>query len=236
MPPEGSVGFRDRAEAGRQLALALLDERSESTVAVGLARGGVVVAAEVARALGIPLDALAVRKVRHPHQPEYAIGAVTPRDGVYVRATNGLTDHQVQAAVRTAQIEAAALDRILHATRPAVAIGGKTCLLIDDGLATGATMIASLTWARAAGAERVIVCVPVGAADTVSALEQSADAVVVLEVPDQFLAVGVWYRDFAPGIGRGGRLTARARAEHLLSTVPAAAYAAEISCGADGSR
>lgn len=191
------IGFDDRTEAGRQLAQALV-EHSENAVVVGLARGGVVVAAQVAQAFRLPLDALAVRKVGHPLQPEYAIGAVTPRGGVYVRAHDGLTDAQVQAAVDTAQEKADALDRRLHARHPPVAIEGKTCLLVDDGLATGATMIAAIRWARAEGARRVVVCVPVGAAETVSRIDQEADAVVALEAPADFVAVGFWYRNFLP--------------------------------------
>jgi putative phosphoribosyl transferase len=192
------AGFEDRADAGRRLGQALLGERSDRTVVVGLARGGVVVAAEVARTLNVPLDALAVRKVGHPLQPEYAIGAVTPRGGVYVRAHDGLTEEQVEKAVEAAAARADALDRRLHTTIAPLPIAGMECLLVDDGLATGATMMAAVLWARAAGARRVVVAVPVAATESVRSLEAEADAVVALETPPDFLAVGFWYRDFLP--------------------------------------
>jgi putative phosphoribosyl transferase len=192
------AGFEDRREAGRQLALALRDERLDDAVVIGLARGGVVVAAEVAQALHLPLDAVAVRKVGHPLEPEYAIGAVTPRGGVYVRAHDGLTEEQVQRAVAAAQEKAEALDARIHTEHPPLSLEGKLCLLVDDGLATGATMIAAVRWARAEGARRVIVCVPVGAAETVELLRREADDVVALVAPEAFMAVGFWYRDFLP--------------------------------------
>lgn len=190
--------FGDRREAGRLLAAALERERSGDGVVVGLARGGVVVAAEVAAALGLPLDALAVRKVGHPLQPEYALGAVTPGGGVHVRATDGLAPRQVEGAVAAALARAEELDRLLHARSPALGVAGRTCLLVDDGLATGATMEAAISWARAQGARRVVVAVPVGAPETVARLRGEADSVICPEQPASFGAVGLWYREFSP--------------------------------------
>ncbi|HSC90468.1 MAG TPA: phosphoribosyltransferase family protein [Gaiellaceae bacterium] len=189
--------FADRVDAGRLLGQALEAER-EDAVVVGLARGGVVVAAEVASRLALPLDVVAVRKVRHPWQPEYALGAVTPGDGVYVRGPDGLTDAQVQAAVDAAAGAAAELDRRLHAAVPPLDLAGRTAVLVDDGLATGATMVAAVRWARARGAARVVVAVPVGAVESLAALEGEADAVVCPYPLDQFVAVGLWYGSFAP--------------------------------------
>jgi putative phosphoribosyl transferase len=177
--------FADRRDAGRRLAAALADERHADAVVVGLARGGVVVAAEVARALHLPLDALAVRKIGHPFEPEYALGAVTPGDGVYVRDIEGQVPAHVQVWVDEARRRARDLDARLHAERPSVPLAGRRCLLVDDGLATGATMIAAVRYARAAGAARVVACVPVGAAETVAAVATEADRVV-----------GMWYDDF----------------------------------------
>ncbi len=190
--------FEDREDAGRQLARALAKERLDDAVVVGLARGGVEVAAEVARALRLPLDALAVRKVGHPLEPEYAIGAVTPGSGVYVRAHDGLTDDDVQSAVAAAQARADSLDRRLHARRAPVSLTDKTCLLVDDGLATGATMIAAIRWAKGEGARGVVVAVPVGAPETVARLGEEADRVLCLEEPEYLGAVGMWYRNFLP--------------------------------------
>lgn len=197
----GETRFPDRAAAGRELARALLAGgalagESGPLVVVGLARGGVVVAAEVAAALGAPLDALAVRKVGHPWHPEYAIGAVAPGGIRYLRAHDGLTAAQVDGAVRKAEEQASALDARLHAAYPAPSLEGATCVLVDDGLATGATMVAAVRWARAQGAERVVVAVPVGAPETVRRLEEEADEVVCLLVPVELWAVGAWYEDF----------------------------------------
>jgi putative phosphoribosyl transferase len=195
-------GFADRREAGVLLAQAI--EQSEAladappAVIVGLARGGVEVAAEVAAALGAPLDALAVRKVGHPWQPEYGIGAVAPGGVHYLRSHDGLSDDEVADAMRAADERAAALDARLHERRAQLPVTGATCVLVDDGLATGGTMVAAARWARAAGARRVIVAVPVGAEATIHALESApgVDAVVYLGAPRDFGAVGFWYRDF----------------------------------------
>jgi predicted phosphoribosyltransferase len=188
--------FLDRVDAGRQLGEALLDERGPDRVVVGLARGGVQVAAQVARALEAPLDVVAVRKVRHPWQPEYALGAVTPGDGVYVRGSDGLTGEQVAQAVATAKEQALELDRRLHARRAGMSLEGKTAILVDDGLATGATMIAAARWAKAARAARVVAAVPVAAAESARLLQQEADDVVVLHTPRSFFGVAAWYVRF----------------------------------------
>jgi putative phosphoribosyl transferase len=192
------VVFEDRRDAGRQLAHALASLRSADAVVVGLARGGVVVAAEVARALGLPLDALAVRKIGHPLEPEYAIGAVAPGGIVVLRASDGLTEGEIAAATGDAAERAAALDARLHARREPAPVTGRTCVLVDVGLATGATMSAAIRWARTAGSARVIVAVPVGAPDTIELLRAEADEVVSLETPEALVAVGLWYRDFRP--------------------------------------
>ena len=170
--------FADRREAGRKLAASLERERGLDLVVVGLARGGVQVATEVARVLDAPLDVVAVRKVGHPWQPEYAIGAVTPGAGVYVRESEGLTEKQVTEVLAQTRAEAAALDRRLHAEHPALDLKGRTVLVVDDGLATGATMIAALRWARAAGAERVVAAVPVAPAASLGLISGEADEVV----------------------------------------------------------
>lgn len=168
----------------------------ENPVVVGLARGGVVVAAEVARRLRAPLDVLAVRKVGHPWQPEYALGAVTPGGGLYLRGAEGLTTDELDAMVATAGRNADELDRLLHAGRVRAELQGHCAVLVDDGLATGATMTAAVRWARAGNASRVVVAVPVGATTTVQALRQEADEVICSHALEGFVAVGVWYRNF----------------------------------------
>src|SRR5262245_31675042 len=122
----GSV-FHDRSDAGRRLAETLAASELGDAVVIGLARGGVVVAAEVARRLGVPLDALAVRKIGYPRQPEYGIGAVTPgTGGVYVRTREDLDDAQLERAVEEARSQAAALDAVLHEGRRASDLRGRT--------------------------------------------------------------------------------------------------------------
>lgn len=188
--------FEDRRDAGLQLAQALAGERTDDAVAAGLARGGVVVAAEVARALGLPLDVVAVRKVGHPFQPEYALGAVAPSGAVYLRDQGGLRDDELAGAVARATTEAEELEVRLREHRPPVDLAGRACVLVDDGLATGATMIAAILWARERGAARVVAAVPVAAARSADAVREETDAFVCPHELEDFWAVGLWYRRF----------------------------------------
>jgi putative phosphoribosyl transferase len=190
--------FADRVAAGRRLGEALAERELGDAVVVGLARGGVPVAAEVARRLSLPLDALAVRKVGHPWQPEYGIGAVTPgADGIYIRAHDGLDEETLRRIVHEARAKAEALDARLHERHDRLGLEGRTAVLVDDGLATGATMVAAVRWARQQGAVRVVVAVPVGAASSVRFLEAEADEVVCPHAIDGFGAVGFWYDVFS---------------------------------------
>ena len=191
--------FHDRVDAGRQLAAALARAHpgDGDAVVVGLARGGVTVAAEVARLLALPLDALAVRKIGFPGQPEYGIGAATPGvGGVYLRTDEGLGEAELHRVVERARAEADALDGDLHAHHERLDLRGRTVLLVDDGLATGATMIAAVRWARARGAARVVVAVPVAAVESARALRREADEVVCPYEERRFGAVGLWYDVF----------------------------------------
>jgi len=195
--PVMGVLFRDRLDAGRQLSAALERADLGDAVVVGLARGGVTVAAEVARRLSVPLDALAVRKIGYPFQPEYAIGAVTPGPGgVFLRSNDGLGESELRRAIEQAQAKADALDRILHERCLPRELRGKTAVLVDDGLATGATMTAAVRWARSRGAERVVVAVPVGAAQSAAALRLEADQVICPHEKIRLGAVGSWYEVF----------------------------------------
>lgn len=188
--------FRDRVDAGRAVA-ALLPALGPRTLVVGLARGGVIVAAEIAAERGWQLDVLAVRKVGHPYQREYAIGAVAPDgDGVYLRGRDGLTEAQVADAVAEAQRAAAELDRRLHGDRVPLDRAGRTVVLVDDGIATGATMIAAARWAAASGASRTLAAVPICARQSVRALLDDVDLLFCPHVRDDVCAIGHWYADF----------------------------------------
>lgn len=188
--------FRDRRDAGAALARSLEDWVTTNTVVIGLARGGVEVADVVARSFDLPLDALAVKKVGHPWHPEYALGAVTPDGIVYMRETDELGHDAIEIVVATELQHAIALDRRLHTWRPPLDPFAKTCILIDDGLATGATMIAACRWARSHAAARVVAAVPVGAAESIAMLEREADNVVCPVCVPNLGAVGPWYRSF----------------------------------------
>lgn len=188
--------FRDRLHAGAVLARALDRKIDEDAVVVGLARGGVVLAARVARALGLPLELVAVRKVTHPLLPEYALGAIAPGAQAYVRARNGLTDDQLATAVALAQDKAVRWTASFEPRACNPSFAGRTTLLVDDGLATGATMIAAARWATERGAGRVIAAAPVGSRKAVDLVRGEADEVVCPCTVDDLGAVGLWYVDF----------------------------------------
>lgn len=194
-----SALFDDRRDAGRRLAAALGPPPAGRTVVYGLARGGVPVAAEVAAALGAPLDVLAVRKIGHPRHEELALGAVAPDGPPFVREPVGIDRRALpalRARIEAADAEARAMDARLHEGLPRLSPRGAICVLVDDGLATGATMVAACRWARAHGAARVVAAVPVGARESVEALRAEADEVVCPFAVDDFWAVSLWYRDF----------------------------------------
>lgn len=191
--------FDDRDAAGRLLAAELAGRRDldgARVVVVGLARGGVPVAAEVARRLGAPLGALAVRKVGHPLQPEFALGAVTPGGAVYLRESAHLSPEEMDRAVARALVEVERKAERFATVAPPPHPSGAVCVLVDDGLATGATLVAAARWARGEGATRVLAAVPVASTEGVSLLADEVDAVVCPYVSDSFWAVSVWYRHF----------------------------------------
>ncbi len=194
--------FRDRADAGRQLAVLLRRFRREHPIVVGMPRGGVPVAAEVARALDAPLDVVVVRKVGAPRNPEYALGAVA-EGGAHVLSTEtacalGLSDTEVQTLIANTERELAERTRRYREGRRPLDLEGRTVILVDDGLATGRSARAALRSLHDRGAGRVILAVPVAAPESVAALRSAADEIVCVEMPEDLWAVGLWYEDFRP--------------------------------------
>lgn len=193
--------FPDRSAAGRELAAALLPLGLEDPIVLALPRGGVPVGYEVAHVMGAPLDVLVVRKVGAPDQPELAIGAVGAADVTVAdeqtMALLGVGPEVFTALARAEQAEVTRRDRMFREGQPPLDLRGRHAILVDDGLATGATMQAAVEVARRLGAGQVIVAVPVGAPEACERLAQRADRVVCLFQPDAFVAVGYWYKDFA---------------------------------------
>jgi putative phosphoribosyl transferase len=194
------VPFVNRADAGRRLARQLGPLRRENPVVLGLPRGGVLVAFEVARALRAPLDVLVVRKLGVPFQPELAMGALG-EDGVRVVDDDlvrsaAISDADLAAVEARERAELQQRTRRLRTGRPRIPLAGRTVVIVDDGVATGSTARAACRVARAQRARKVVLATPVGAADAVKRLRRDADDVVCLEVPALFFAIGQWYEDF----------------------------------------
>jgi len=193
------MAFQDREQAGLRLADALAAWRGlPDLIVLALPRGGVPVAAVVARELHAPLDILVVRKLGHPGQEEYAMGAIAS-GGVRVRAEPG--DWPVSASVldqivRREQAELQRRERAYRGDRPPPSLVGRPVLLVDDGLATGATMSAAVQAVRAQAPSRIGVAVPVASREAVAAVGALADEVICPVVPEDFRAVGIWYRNF----------------------------------------
>jgi putative phosphoribosyl transferase len=208
MGPRG-IGsrFRDRRHAGQALGwrlveVGVLDRFPDPRVVLGLPRGGVPVAGEVARILAAPLDVFLVRKLGVPGQEELAMGAIASGG---VRVLNqavierlGVTPEEVEAVARSEAAVLTRRERAYRHDRPPLALAGATVIVVDDGLATGASMRAALHAVRALGPAAVIVGVPVGSPDTCRALSEEADEVVCVRTPERFLAVGQAYDDFSP--------------------------------------
>ena len=193
--------FRDRRDGGRALAhvLSAYAERPD-VVVLALPRGGVPVGYEVARALHVPLDVYIVRKLGVPGHEEYAMGAIASGG---VRVLNekivqllGIPDDAVEAVARAEQRELERRERQYREGRPPLDVRGRTVILVDDGLATGATMLAAVKALQAEQAERIVVAVPTAAPQTCEDMRHEADEVICATTPEPFHAVGLWYRDF----------------------------------------
>jgi uncharacterized protein (TIGR00369 family) len=193
--------FRDRSDAGRRLASRLQFLRDEDVVVLGLPRGGVPVAAEVARALGAPLDVILVRKLGVPAQPELGLGAIGESEARVINPEVVRYAHVSDAEIaQVERKERAELERRAQRFRgdvPHEPLAGRTAVIVDDGIATGSTARAACQVARALGAATVVLAAPVAPPGSDRTLRGDADEVICLEMPARFLAIGEWYEDFA---------------------------------------
>jgi putative phosphoribosyl transferase len=196
--------FHDRVDAGRHLAdlLHAAGQGGDEVVVLGLPRGGVPVASEVARRLGAPLDVIFVRKLGVPSEPELAMGALG-EDGVRVvnegvMASAALSFSDIGPIVRREEAELERRARRYREGRPRLNLQGRRAIIVDDGIATGSTARAACRVARAHGAARVVLAVPVAPKATVLALQDECDDLFSVASPESFSAVGEWYDDFSP--------------------------------------
>ncbi|TDD55982.1 phosphoribosyltransferase [Saccharopolyspora elongata] len=193
--------FENRRDAGRRLAQQLLHLRETDAVVLGLPRGGVPVAYEVARALRAPLDVIVVRKLGVPTHPELGMGAIGEGE---VRIINdevlwktGVSAKELDEVERRERVELDRRARLFRVDRRRVDVAGRTAIVVDDGIATGSTAHAACRVAREQGAARVVLAVPVAPPHALERLEEVTDEQVCLETPGWFMAIGQWYRDFA---------------------------------------
>jgi putative phosphoribosyl transferase len=194
--------FSDRADAGRRLASKLASLHGSDVVVLGLPRGGVPVAFEVAMELGAPLDVIVVRKLGLPYQPELAMGAIGEGG---VRIINDevvrsawVTPDVIESVERRERRELSRQAERFRAGRPRIDLAGRIVVVVDDGIATGSTARAACQVARGQGAARVLLAVPVAPAGSARDLRDSCDDVICVQCPASFGSVGQWYRDFAP--------------------------------------
>lgn len=207
--------FRDRVDAGRRLSRAFEGRELPRPVVLGLPRGGVPVAAELARALGAPLDVLVVRKLGLPRQPEVAMGAIGERGARVlnedVLSSGAVTDEQLATVELRERAELESRVARFRGDAAPVGLHGRTAVIVDDGVATGATARVASIVARELGAASVVLATPVGPADSIAELRgmPEIDEVVCLSVPHDFMAVGLHYVDF--------RQTTDAEVQELLT-------------------
>ena len=192
--------FSDRVDAGKKLAKALERFKGSDVVVLGIPRGGVVVANEVAETLGAPLDVVVTRKIEAPGEPEYALGAVT-QDGEVIldrKAVEslGASSEYLDDQVRKKRREVKERMEGLRSDKPYPSLEGKVVIIVDDGIATGSSVGAAVMSVRKRRPKDVIVAVPVAPRDAIEALREDGTKVVCLETPGSFLAIGEFYSDF----------------------------------------
>ena len=193
--------FSDRVEAGRLLGAELARRKlPANAIVLALPRGGVPVGREVAKALHAPLDVVVVRKLGVPWQPELAMGAIAGGSAQVLNeeliAQLQVSRQEIHAAVAKEKIELERREKLYRSGRPAPDLRGRVVLLVDDGLATGSTMLVAARYVRALKPAKMIVAVPVGSAEACEILRKEADELLCLATPEYFMAVGEWFRDF----------------------------------------
>ena len=193
--------FVDRSEAGRALAAHLMEYADGDTIVLALPRGGVPVAFEIAVALDVRMDVLIVRKIGVPWNPEYALGAIAS-DGIVVLDETlmnelGLSRADLASILWAESRELKRREKLYRGNEPYPELEDHTVLLVDDGLATGSTMLAAVKVVRTRRPRRVVVAVPIASIEACSGLERVADRTVCVETPEPFFGVGVWYEDFS---------------------------------------
>ena len=199
---DSETPYYDRIHAGRVLAERLGGYKGKNALVLGIPRGGVPVAAEVARLLGADLDVIVARKLGAPGQPELAIGAVTANGGEFLNneilGAVGASPEYLESARKEQMAEARRRETRFRGDRPMERIQDRVVILVDDGLATGATMRAAIRSVRKHRPGRLIVAVPVGSEEAYAALQEDADEVVCASVPQHFAAIGYFYQNFEP--------------------------------------
>jgi len=193
-----TVPYYDRSDAGRVLAEALRPYSFDRPLILGVPRGGVVVAKEVARALEAPMDVIVTRKLGAPGQPEFAVGAVAPGGVLYLDRRSGWDERRLQTVIEREQTELRRRVELYRHTDVFPDVSDRDVIVVDDGIATGRTAFAALRAVRRAGANRVVLAVPVCPGDSVEQFGDAADEFICPCCPDDFFAVGEWYVHFDP--------------------------------------
>lgn len=193
--------FRDRADAGKALATELAQFKDTDCIVLGIPRGGVAVASEIAKALGAPLDVVTPRKIGAPGHAEYAVGAVSVwGESIFVNSEAikrlGISESYIQTSATDALDESRRRLILYRGTDQPPLLSSRTVIVVDDGVATGYTVIAALSSLRSLGAEHLVLAVPVGPPDSIAELSGYADQVICPLQPPEFRAVGNWYREF----------------------------------------
>lgn len=192
--------YQNRTEAGTLLSPYLEAYKDRDTLILALPRGGVPVAFEIAKNLNLPMDILIVRKLGVPFHSELAMGAIASGKGLYLNqeliANLHISDQEIQTIIARERQELERREKVYRGQKPFPNLHGKTIILVDDGMATGATMRAAIQTLQGASIQAIVIAVPVAAADTCKAMESLADTVICPLQPENFEAVGLWYQDF----------------------------------------